>query len=148
MVNHSIKFMLIFSLILFHAITNQALAEDKPFADTNIILQISDADSGKQALVLNVASQLIKNVGVDKANIEIVAFGPGLSMLLASSSNSKRVKTLAENGINFTACSSTQKALSKKLGHPIKINKAVTKSEPGVVRIANLVRQGYVLIKP
>jgi hypothetical protein len=43
----------------------QAAAEDKPFAEERIVLQISDSDPFKQTLVLNVANNLIKHYGQD-----------------------------------------------------------------------------------
>ena len=44
-------------------------AEKKEFADTKIVLQISDSDPFKQTLVLNVANNLIKHYGPDQVEI-------------------------------------------------------------------------------
>ena len=55
--------------------------EEKPFAEHKFVLQISDMDPSKQTLVLNVASNILKAYGQDQADVEIVAFGPGLRLL-------------------------------------------------------------------
>ncbi len=65
--------------------------ESKPFADKRVVLQISDPNPFKQTLVLNVASNLIKHYGQDKVDVEIVAFGPGLRLLMDGNSNKNRI---------------------------------------------------------
>ena len=122
--------------------------EDKPFAEKKVVLQISDNDPFKQTLVLNVANNLLKHYGPDKVDVEIVAFGPGLRLLFADNSNASRIQGLADNGVRFAACSNTVRNMGKKLGHPPALNPNSTKVAAGVVRIIDLVDQGYQLIKP
>ncbi len=125
------------------------LAADKPFAEKKIVLQISDPNPFKQTLVLNVASNLIKEYGADKVQIEIVAFGPGVRLLFAENANKARIKSLSESAeVEFHACSNTIKNMAKKLGHTPEINPIAANNGPGVVRILDLIDQGYVLIKP
>jgi hypothetical protein len=54
---------------------------DKPFAEHRIVLQLSDNDPKKQALVISVAYNLLKLYDPDKVAIEVVAFGPGIDLL-------------------------------------------------------------------
>jgi intracellular sulfur oxidation DsrE/DsrF family protein len=122
--------------------------DSKPFAEKRIVLQISDPNPFKQTLVLNVANNLIKHYGTDKVDIEIVAFGPGLRLLFAENANKPRIQGLADNDVRFSACSNTISAMSKKLGHPPELNPNAVKVSAGVVRIIDLIDQGYVLIKP
>jgi intracellular sulfur oxidation DsrE/DsrF family protein len=125
-----------------------AHAADQSLADVKVVLQISDPNPFKQTLVLNVANNLIKAYGQDQVDIEIVAFGPGLRLLMADNANKGRISSLASSGVKFAACANTQKAMAKKLGHPPKLHaKAVTVSA-GVVRIIDLTNKGYKLIKP
>lgn len=123
-------------------------AGDKPFADKKVVLQISDDDPGKQTLVLNVASNLIKYYGPDKVDVEIVAFGPGLRLLFADNVNGGRIKGLGSNGVRFAACSNTIANMSKNLGRELALNPLATRVDAGVVRILDLTGQGYTLIKP
>ena len=129
--------------------THFAFAEDKPFAEKKIVLQISDPNPFKQTLVLNVANNLIKEYGTDKVQIEIVAFGPGLRLLFADNANTNRIGSLSSEGVAFYACSNTVNNMAKKLGYKPELNKAAKSEGPGVVRIVKLVTEdGYTLVKP
>lgn len=123
-------------------------AQDKPFAERKVVLQISDNDPFKQTLVLNVANNLVKHYGPDKVDVEIVAFGPGLRLLFAENSNTDRIQGLASNGVKFAACKNTIAAMTKNLGHPPKLNKNATPVPAGVVRILELQDKGFQLVKP
>lgn len=126
-----------------------AFAADKPFAEKKIVLQISDPNPFKQTLVLNVANNLVKEYGPDKVAIEIVAFGPGVRLLFADNANKGRIQALADNaGVTFHACSNTIANMTKQLGYKPEINPIAKEAGPGVVRIVDLVSQGYILVKP
>jgi intracellular sulfur oxidation DsrE/DsrF family protein len=121
---------------------------DKPFAEEKVVLQISDEASGKQTLVLNVASNLLKHYGPDRVAVEIVAFGPGLRLLLAENANAGRLRALADAGVGFSACQNTVAAFTQQLGHPPALNPLAQPVPAGVVRILELKNSGYTLIKP
>ena len=125
-----------------------SVADDKPFAEKKVVLQISDSDPFKQTLVLNVANNLIKHYGVDKVDVEIVAFGPGLRLLFKDNTNGSRIGGLSGNGVRFAACQNTIRGMGKKLGRPPVLTSHATPVPGGVVRIMDLVDQGYQLIKP
>ena len=139
-------------LLLFMAVSAsyqiQAAEEDKPFAEERIVLQISDSDPFKQTLVLNVANNLIKAYGQDKVDVEIVAFGPGLRLMFKDNVNSSRIKGLSASGVKFAACENTLAGITKKLGHTPELHSSAVPVSAGVVRIVDLVNQGFKLIKP
>ncbi len=140
---------LLVSIALIAGGSQIAVAADKPFAEKKIVLQISDPNPFKQTLVLNVASNLIKEYGTDKVDIEIVAFGPGLRLLFADNANNGRIQGLASSDVRFYACSNTMKNMGKKLGHAPELNKNAVSEGPGVVRIVKLVTEdGFTLVKP
>lgn len=122
--------------------------EEKPFAENKFVLQISDMDPAKQTLVLNVASNILKHYGQDQADVEIVAFGPGLRLLFEDNSNSGRIDGLVDSGVRFFACQNTINNMSKIIGEPIKVNAHASSGKGGIVRIKELVDQGYMLAKP
>ncbi len=132
---------------LFAGMTQQAAAE-KAFAEKKIVLQISDPNPFKQTLVLNVANNLIKYYGMDRVEIEIVAFGPGLRLLFEENANTARIQGLVDSGVRFSACKNTIRNMGKKLGHPPALNKNAVKVSAGIVRIIELIDKGYVLVKP
>jgi intracellular sulfur oxidation DsrE/DsrF family protein len=123
-------------------------AEDKPFAEQRVVLQISDNDPSKQTLVLNVASNLIKHYGQDKVDVEIVAFGPGLRLMFADNVNAGRIKGLDGSGVRFAACGNTITKMTKLLGHEPKLGPHAVRVEGGAVRIIDLVKEGYTYLKP
>ncbi len=122
--------------------------EEKPFAEQKVVLQISDPNPFKQTLVLNVANNLIKYYGPDRVDIEIVAFGPGLRLLFADNVNRGRIQGLSTNGVRFAACNNTMNAMTKKLGHKPELVPQAKVIPAGVVRIIELMDQGYKLVKP
>ena len=122
--------------------------EEKPFAEHKFVLQISDMDPSKQTLVLNVAGNILKAYGQDQVDVEIVAFGPGLRLLFEGNSNAGRIDGLVDSGVRFFACQNTVNNMSNIIGEPIKVNKHASSGKGGIVRIKELVDQGYMLAKP
>lgn len=120
----------------------------KPFANTKVVLQISDPNPFKQTLVLNVAGNMIKHYGEDDVDIEIVAFGPGLRLLMDGNANAGRIDGLAQKGVRFSACSNTIRNFTKKLGAEPKLDGHAKVVGGGIVQIIDLVKQGYILVKP
>lgn len=113
-----------------------------------VVLQISDPNPFKQTLVLNVANNVIKHYGSENVELEIVAFGPGLRLLMEGNSNTGRIQHLSDTGVRFSACSNTVKAFTKALEDKPKLNANAEMVDAGIVRIVDLVGQGYTLIKP
>lgn len=132
----------------FFLATSAVAQDEKPFADQKFVLQISDMDPFKQTLVLNVAGNILKAYGQDQADVEIVAFGPGLRLLFEDNSNAGRIQGLVDQGVRFFACQNTINNMSNTLGEPLQLNPNHTTGKGGIVRIKELVDQGYMLAKP
>ncbi len=135
------------SLLLCFSLPVSA-SEAKPFAEHHVVLQISDDDPNTQALVLNVAGNLLKHYGEDKVDVEIVAFNRGLRLLFEDNSEADRIASLSGSGVRFAACENTMSGMSRVLGHEPVLNPKATRVPAGVVRILELVDEGYVLIRP
>ena len=76
--------------VLMLVSSSGALAQesDKPFAEAHVVLQLADGDEETQARTLSVANNLIKHYGgPDFIDIEIVAYGPGISLLYPDNAN-------------------------------------------------------------
>ncbi|MET0066678.1 MAG: hypothetical protein ABW076_10090 [Candidatus Thiodiazotropha sp.] len=139
---------LLLLIALFIGFSPARASEAKPFAEKQVVLQISDPDPFKQTLVLNVANNLLKHYGPDRVEVEVVAFGPGLRLLQAGNDNSPRIDGLASQGVRFSACENTIANFTKNLGKPPELNTHAVTVSAGVVRIMDLIDQGYRLIKP
>ncbi|MDH5426280.1 MAG: DsrE family protein [Gammaproteobacteria bacterium] len=123
--------------------TSSALA-----ADHKVVIQVSSKDPQTQTIALNVASNVQKHYGMDNVTIEIVAFGPGLSILTRKSPQSKRVSSLSQSDIKFSACANTMAKIEKKTGNKPKLTEGVAIVPAGAVRLMELQEQGYSYLKP
>jgi intracellular sulfur oxidation DsrE/DsrF family protein len=137
-----------FAALGFCSGANAEVVSNKPFAVAKVVLQLSNGSPAKETLVLNVAHNLLGHYGQDRVDIEIVAFGPGLRLLFADNVNKGRIAALAGAGVRFSACSNTMAAMTKILGHRPKLNPHAKVVGGGVVRIIELEKAGYTLIKP
>jgi uncharacterized protein len=126
----------------------QAPLQDKPFAEHKIVLQLSDNDPRKQALVLSVASNLMKHYDPDKVAIEIVAFGPGIELLKPDNPNRKMVESLIAQSARFDICLNTVDTLERESGKRPEFIPAATPVQVGVAQILFLTENGYTLVRP
>ncbi len=125
------------------------VSEDKPFAEAFILLQLSDQDPTKQDAVLDVANNLIKHYGSpDLVDIEIVAFGPGMRLLLADNTREVRISSLVESGVRFIGCMNTVDTMERKTGKRPELNEHTIPVQTGVAYVVEKVREGYVLVRP
>lgn len=120
-------------------------AEDVPH---KLVIQVSTDDPRTQKIALNNAVNLQKHYGVDNVEIEVVAYGPGLSILTKQSKEMKRVESLAQQEITFSACGNTMKKVEKKKGKKPELSAGVKVVPAGVVRIMELQEQGYAYLRP
>jgi intracellular sulfur oxidation DsrE/DsrF family protein len=120
---------------------------DKPFAEHHLVLQLSDREQDKQALVISIANNLLKHYGPDKVAIEVVAFGPGIDLLRTESANRSRVDSLISQGVQFDICMNTVDTLERE-GKHVNINPKAVKVQVGVARILALTEKGYTLVRP
>ncbi len=125
------------------------LNEDKPFAKAHIILQLSDADPEKQATVLDIANNLTKHYGgPDMADIEIIAFGAGIDLLLEGNANEQRIASLADNGIKFYICMKTVLTRERRTGKRPKLSQHAIGVQTGVAFMVDEIHRGYTLVRP
>lgn len=138
----------VFGLVTVSMVGHAAVVQNKPFAVAKVALQISDPNPFKQTLVLNVAGNLLKHYGPDRVAVEIVAFGPGLRLLFKGNSNTSRIDSLVSDGVRFSACKNTIRAMTRKMGHAPILNVHAIPVSAGVVRLIQLQKAGYTIIKP
>lgn len=118
------------------------------FATARVVIQISENDPHRWALAMNNAQNIANYFGNEKAQVVIVAYGPGLHMLLSNSPVAKRIAALDSEGIEFDACHNTMEGMARHLGHmPTLVPQAVV-VPAGVVRIMQLESHGFDYIKP
>jgi intracellular sulfur oxidation DsrE/DsrF family protein len=126
----------------------QAPLQDKPFAEHKIVLQLSDNDPHKQALVISVANNLLKYYDPDKVAIEVVAFGPGIDVLRSENPSRKQVESLIAQGVRFDVCLNTVDTIERETGRRPDIMPGATPVQVGVGQILLLTENGYTLVRP
>jgi intracellular sulfur oxidation DsrE/DsrF family protein len=131
------------------AASAQAEDDDKPFAEARVVLQLADGDAETQSRVLNVANNLIKHYGgPDFIDIEIVAYGPGLSLLFPDNANAERISSLLANDVRFVGCLNTVASIERKTGKRPELIPATIPVQTGVARLIERAQQGFVVIRP
>jgi len=126
----------------------QVPPQDKPFAEHRVVLQLSDKDPNRQALVISVAYNLLKLYDPDKVAIEVVTFGPGIDLLRPENENRKLVESLVAQGVRFDVCLNTVDTIERETGTRPSIIPAATPVQVGVGQILSLTENGYTLVRP
>ncbi len=68
------------------------------------IFAVSDADPAKWNLTLGNIANALDGIGGDKADIELVVYGPGIAMLKKDSAVADRVAAVLGRGVRIAAC--------------------------------------------
>lgn len=137
--------------LLLLAASLSVLAEDtdKPFAEAHIVLQLADADDKIQSRVLSVANNLIKHYGgPDFVDIEIVAYGPGISLLYPGNASRERITSLMANDVRFVGCRNTLDTIERAKGERPELIPDVILVQTGVARLVERAQQDFVVIRP
>ena len=99
--------------------------------------------------VVNI-NKFYESVG-DEVIIEVVAYGPGLSMLIPNKSPVEdriTVMSLEMENVSFAACGNTHRKMSEKAGQNVPIMEEATMVPSGVVRLIELQENGYAYVRP
>lgn len=127
----------------------QTGAADKPFAEAHVVLQAAEADAESQGRVLSVANNLIRHYGgPDFVDIEIVAYGPGISLLFPDSPANDRVMSLLANGVRFVGCMNTVETLTRQTGKEPELIAETIPVQTGVAHLIERATAGFVVIRP
>ncbi|HQT60092.1 MULTISPECIES: DsrE family protein [unclassified Acidiphilium] len=125
-----------------------AFLHANPAATRHVVIQVSAAAPGHWLMALNNAQNLLAALGAKKVQIVVVAFGPGLKMLLADSPLARRVAALDAQGVEFDACHNTMAAMARHLGHMPKLVPQAVVVPAGAERIVQLEAHGFAYLKP
>jgi len=110
-----------------------------------LVMQVSDADPQKWNLALNNAKNVQNDLGADKTEIEIVAYGPGIGMLKADALVANRVEEALAAGVKVVACENTMHV--QKLTKD-DMQKNIAYAPAGVVELMRKQQQGYAYVRP
>ncbi len=135
---------------LFLSATAPAFAEGLTH---HVAIQVNSNDERTMNMALNNAvnvTRFYENAG-DEVVIEIVAYGPGLTMLIPDRSPVEdriNAMSLEYQNMSFSACGNTHRNWSNREGVEIPLLEDVTITPSGVVRLVELQQEGYAYIRP
>jgi uncharacterized protein len=130
------------------AIAADATKSSAPAKHHNVVFQVSDNNEAMYEIALNNMVNLQKEMGMDNVTMELVAYGPGLKILMKDSPVSERVKSLALQNMTFSACANTMKGIEKKTGKKVELTEGVGVVPGGIIRIMELQDAGWNYIRP
>lgn len=114
-----------------------------------VVIQVSTDDPRAQIIALNNAINLQREYGADNVKIEIVAYGPGISLILPTSTQARRVRALARRSeFVFSADKHTLDKIRSRTGKMPRLIDGVGTVPMGVARVIELQEQGYSYIRP
>jgi intracellular sulfur oxidation DsrE/DsrF family protein len=135
------------SVPLLASVTGCAADGAKMAAESRakVIIQVSDGDPKVWNLALNNAQNVQHDLGKDKVDVEIVAYGPGIGMLKATGPVEPRITGALTNGVKVIACENTMKKA--------KLTKAdmvpgIGYVPAGVIEIMEKQREGWAYVRP
>ncbi len=123
-------------------------AHQLPFATRQVVIQVSENNPDYWNLVLNNAQNLLDFFGQESVRVVVVAFGPGLPMLLKNSPVAARLESENSEGVEFDACHNTMEAMARKTGHMPVVVPEATVVPAGVARIMQLEHAGFAYLRP
>ncbi len=145
------------SAISAHAMISKKQATVRPAKPVShrLVIQVNQNDPAVMNLALNNATNVLdyyRKKGED-ADIEIVAFGPGLHMLRKDTTPvADRIHAMTDlafpNRIRFAACGVTREGMEKKEGRPLELLPEATMVPSGVVRMMELQETGWSYVRP
>jgi intracellular sulfur oxidation DsrE/DsrF family protein len=118
-----------------------------------MVIQVSREDTEGMNLALGNAlnAKKLYDTRGEQFQVEIVAYGPGITMFREDKSPVK--ERLAEvkkeiPGIVYSMCGNAKAAAERREGHEVVPIAGVGVVPAGIVRVAELQEQGYVYIRP
>lgn len=118
----------------------QATAEKQ-----KVVFQVSAGDPKTWNLALNNAKNVQQELGAQNADIEIVAYGPGIGMLKFDSVVANRIDEAVGDGVRIVACENTMTALKLTRDDMLASAGYV---RAGVIELMKKQKEGYAYIRP
>jgi len=119
-------------------------------ADRKMVIQLNSKDGLTQKMVLLNAKNLKTQLGMDKIDVEIVVYGPGLAFVRSTGWASSKVSDLmAKYGVKVSVCNGALNAYKKRHnGEELDMVPGVNRVKTGAIRILELQEQGYAYLRP
>jgi intracellular sulfur oxidation DsrE/DsrF family protein len=108
------------------------------------LFQVTDNDPARWNMILNNMTNLREGVGSEGADIELVAYGPGILMLKADSPAKQRIAEALKSGVQVNACQHTMHGMQLA---PQDMLPEIGYVPSGVVEVMKKQQQGWAYIR-
>ena len=130
-----------------------AMASTDPFANpnphpqakTHIVIQITQKTPLSENIVLHNVSNILKFYGPQQVETEVVAYGPGIDLIMKNNKHAAEVKKLTQQGVMFAACENTMHAMHITKAQ---LNESADPVPSGAVAIVKREQQGWQYLRP
>jgi hypothetical protein len=144
--------LIVLAIPVFFAGMHAASSQNTPKLH-KMVIQVSRDDMEGMNLALGnaVNAKKIYDQKGEQFQVEIVAYGPGITMFREDKSPVKdRLAEVKKEipGIVYSMCGNAKAAAEKREGHEVVPLAGVGVVPAGIVRVAELQEQGYVYIRP
>ncbi len=123
--------------------TGPARAADAP-AREQAIFAVSDADPARWNLTLGNIGNALDGIGADKADIELVVYGPGIAMLKKDAAVAGRIAALIARGVHVAACQNSMRGFDIQASD---LAPGVGQVPSGVVELIRREHAGYAYVR-
>jgi hypothetical protein len=132
--------------VAFVAVTLPAVAQTQTSAAprNRALFQVTDNDPARWNMILNNMTNLKDGVGSEGAEIELVAYGPGVAMLKADSPVKQRIADALKSGVQVNACEHTMNGMKLT---PADMLPEIGYVPSGVVEVMRKQQQGWAYIR-
>ena len=118
-----------------------------------VAIHVNENDPARMNMALNNAQNVNEYYSAqgDEVVIEMVAYGPGLNMLIPGKSPvEQRISAMSLEipNISFAACGNTHRKMSEKAGKDIALMEEAKMVPSGVVRLIELQEDGFAYVRP
>ena len=117
----------------------------KPPQKERVLIQVSDSDPKKWNLALTVAKDMQRDLGDDKVELEIVAFGAAVKMMTYEGDVANRIENALERKIRFSACAASMKVHNFDKGDLVTY---VNQVPSGPLLVVKRQREGWAYLRP
>lgn len=143
----------VLALLTANVLALPATADAAEVKVHRVVIHVDENDPARMNLALNNAANIdaYYKERAEEAQIEIVAYGPGLHMLRADTSPVKdRIKSFGQNfdNIGFMACGNTKRNMGRNENKDIELLPQATVVPAGVVHLMERQEQGWSYVRP
>jgi intracellular sulfur oxidation DsrE/DsrF family protein len=134
-------------------VLGRVMAADDPFANpnphpqanTHIVIQINQKNPLSENIVLHNVANILKFYGPKQVEAEVVAYGPGLDLLMKDNEHAEEIQKLTQQGVMFAACENTMHAMHITKAQ---LNVSAHPVPSGAVAIVKRQQQGWQYLRP